>query len=278
MSGVWSPLASFFGRGEMSKVPTPTPIDIYRQAVATRVADRTLSDAERNEFKSLQTELGLSDSDASKAYAEETRSIVEGYLQEALADGLLSPEEDASLIDLGKSLKVGLNFNDEITNKLLDQSRRAWTVLNKPLMPVDSPFRLKSDEKAFLVVFAEALEERSRTSAVSYAGPTVSIPVWEGIRFKMGRMAFLPEQTRFMHSFGKGALVVTGARILFSSNEKTFNLKLEKTLRLETFSDGLKVTANSGKPKVFRYETDRVAGLIVARVWAESGAGVGPGR
>jgi hypothetical protein len=190
---------------------------------------------------------------------------------EALADGVLSPDEEASILDMTRALKLTLKFDDENSASAVGRARRAWAVLNRPLPAVESPFRLQNGEVAYLAITAEALEERSRSSSVSYAGPTVSIPIIKGVRFRMGRMAFMPQVTKYMHSFGEGRIVVTNLRIIFASNDKALTAKFKNVLEVQTFTDGLRVTKTTGKPQIFRYAEDRIAGLIVASAWTEAG-------
>lgn len=259
----------FGSGGSVAAQRPPTPEDIYRQAVATRLTDKVIDDLELEALKTLQNELGLTDEQAINVYKAEAHDIIQTRILEALADGSLDPDEDAEIACFGPSLRLGLTF-DEGTVAALEKARRTWAILNSPLPAVPSPLGLQRGEVAYLAIEAEALEERSRTRAVSYAGPTMSIPIAGGLRFRMGHMAFAPHVTQYMHSFGIGTMVVTDRRLIFASPQRSHTAKLENILDIESFTDGVRVTRTTGKPHLFRYSEDRTAALVVLRAWTEA--------
>jgi hypothetical protein len=50
-----------------------------------------------------------------------------------------------------------------------------------------------------------------------------------------------------------GHLIITNKRVIFRGDAKSFNIKLDKLLELNFYSDGMRVTDDKGKPRMIRF-------------------------
>lgn len=66
-----------------------------------------------------------------------------------------------------------------------------------------------------------------------------------------------------------GDFIVTDRRVVFRGDAKSFAFKLDKILDVALFSDGITVTAQSGRPKTVRFsslENTDVVGMLLTHV------------
>lgn len=247
----------------------PTALELYRDDVEAALADAVLSNDEWERLAARRLELGLTDDDARPTYIAVAMREVERRVLAALDDGQISPDEEVDLDSLGRSLRIDLSFVPD-TQAQIDRAKRTWALANHPLPVVPSPLGLQRGEVAHMWVTAEAFEERSRTKAISYAGPTISIPIMTGVRYRMGRMNVGRETYAYQHSFGVGTLVVTNKRLLFVG-DRSITTRLTNILDLDGFTDGVQVVRTTGKPHLYVYgEDDRDFGLVLARAWVNA--------
>lgn len=247
----------------------PSAEEMYRRRVEAALEDAFLSDDEWSELRAAADEYGLSEDRSRSIYLGAANSIIEQRLLNALSDGQLSPHEESDLEYLAKDLRIDLSFCPD-TRAVMNRAKRTWQLTHDPLPIVPSPLGLQRGEVAHMWVTAEAFEDRQRTRAVSFAGPTVSIPIMKGVRYRMGRYNVGRETYQYQHSFGIGTMVVTNARLLFVG-ERSLTAKLTNILDIEGYSDGVKITRTTGKPHTFVYgEENRDLSTVLARAWVES--------
>lgn len=239
---------------------------VFRAQVRHVLADAHLTDEEWLDLQGKATAAGITDQRARALYIDEGMKIVEERVHAALSDNMFSPDEAADLDRLARALRIDVTFT-EGTLDVLQKARRMWELANLPLPTVPSPLGLQAGEVCHMWVTAEALEERQRTRAVSFAGPTVSIPIMKGVRYRMGRYNVARETYDYMHSFGHGTLVVTNKRLIFAG-DRSLTCRLANILDVEGYSDGVKVTRTTGKPHTFVYGADQSEfSMVLAMAW-----------
>jgi len=246
----------------------PTPEELFRQHVSTVLQDSVLTEDEWQELKAAAADIGLTFERAVEIYREAADHIIEQRVAEALEDGWLTPSEDRALAAVAADLKVDIRLLPQMEQALL-RAKHSWGIAHLPLPVVASPLGLQKGEVAHMWVTAEALEERQRTRAVSFAGPTISIPIVKGVRYRMGRYNVGRETYQYSHSHGFGTLVVTNKRLIFAGS-RSFTARHANILDVEGYSDGVRVTRTSGKPLTYIYGADnRDFGVVLARSWAD---------
>lgn len=227
---------------------------LYREAVDWRIADGVLADVEVAELKACAEELGLDEPTAASLYGASVNVLFNSTVEGMLEDGQLSPEEDERLTAMLSGLKVNALFEDE-TIRILDDARRGWAINNAPLPEIPAPVHLQRGEKAYAVVRAEAWEERSRVSRVSYAGPALNLRVVQGVYLRAGTYAVGGQREAYEHLIGQGDLIVTSKRLIFVGPNKSISPRLDSILQIDPYIDGVRITRATGKPVLYRFET-----------------------
>lgn len=227
---------------------------LYREAVDWRIADGVLADVEVAELKACAEDLGLDEPTAASLYGASVNVLFNSTVAGMLEDGQLSPEEDARLTSMLSGLKVNALFEHE-TIMILDDARRGWAINNAPLPEIPAPVHLQRGEKAYAVVRAEAWEERSRVSRVSYAGPALNLRVVQGVYLRAGTYAVGGQREAYEYLIGQGDLIVTNKRLIFVGANKSISPRLDSILQIDPYIDGVRVTRATGKPVLYRFET-----------------------
>jgi len=113
---------------------------------------------------------------------------------------------------------------------------------------ISSPILLKKDEELKCVIPSTSLREpRSvRMSHGSYGGP--SFRVAKGVYFRVGGFGARSESHEEIKIIDEGVLTLTNKRVVFSGEKKTLNIKLNKIISIEPYSDGMALR-REGKEK-----------------------------
>lgn len=223
--------------------------DSFREAVGSvpiqgAIRDRLFADGER---------LGLQ----MEELLAVARCIVQPILQqrgsEILADGMMSPDEEASLEKLASDLGGKFELADPESERVFRLARLRWRISQGDLPIVDCPLMLKRGETCHAVVAAKAYEERTRTVRVGYSGVSTRIKIVKGVYLNSG--SYRPSRTTESYSFdlGHGDLVVSNKRLIFSSSQKALNWALDSIIDWTLYSDGIEIRRAAGKPVTFAF-------------------------
>ena len=202
-----------------------------------------------------------------------TRRILSGFGQthlskvtsELLSDGIVEPAEDALLEAEASALGLPVPQSHEI-----DEAREIWRATNEPLPEFNAPILLKRGEICHQAQEANAYEDRTRTMRINYSGPSARVRIMKGVYYNVGSMRVQSQKEEYSHSLGSGVLCVTNSRLIFISPSKTITIPLGKILQYVTYSDGIKIFKDTGKPITFELpKVDRPDVIRLVRVIEE---------
>lgn len=105
---------------------------------------------------------------------------------------------------------------------------------------VDAPVVLKAREHAHVSVPARLARHKTRRR---YVGSTqgVSIPVYKGIRYRVGGFSGQPITEDVIAVVDTGTFVLTDQRIVFVGSAKLVQMPLSKVIHVGTYSDALEI-------------------------------------
>jgi hypothetical protein len=210
----------------------------------------------------------MPEEEAIRFFIAHCKSKVEPAIQAALADGLISPEEDARIERL-RERYGGIQLDDE-TKRQLAAGKEQFAAWSAPLLPVNVPLMLKKDEWCAHAVRATVFEERQRTVRVNYGGPTASVRIVKGVYYRAGSIQTQRITESYHHTFGEGVLGATNKRLLWVSPQKSISIPLQKVVMTEPFIDGIKVIKDTGKPLLFVFDGPDQASMVrISRVIEE---------
>jgi hypothetical protein len=250
-------LAKAFGlsQAELVGVRRETGGSAYGRAVERVLADGQVSDEEWAGLESLKSAIALPDGVHEAIFGEKAKNTYQKALSEVIADRRVSPIEQKHLAALAKSLHIDVTLDGELQAKL-DAFASYWRVENGDIPTIDVPINLQKGERAYWKGQVEWHELRTRTTRIGYSGPTLSIPIVKGLRWRVGSFAPHRMTREELTRIDSGILYVTSKRIIFDGSLKNNSLRYSSILSFQVFSDGIAVDKASGRSPYFLFQGD----------------------
>ncbi|MBU3729109.1 MAG: hypothetical protein FGM37_07670, partial [Phycisphaerales bacterium] len=163
----------------------------YASALNQSIRDKSLTDDERSALEALVRHLSIPEDMKTRVYAQEVKSLVQGTVDSALGDAMLSPEEESEFKALAANLGVGLEYS-ETSKAALAQARLNWRIRFGDLPVIDADVMLQRGEVCHFMVPAEWHEMRKVRVGVTYAGPSLRLRIAKGVYWNMGHFRGAP--------------------------------------------------------------------------------------
>jgi len=228
--------------------------DIERQLVHPRykrVVDEVLSDGrvteeERRVLRSMAANLRLGEDTEREIYRPAADDALNDAALRAIEDNRLSPDEESRFQVLAQEL--GIQFRPrETTVADLAKASMYWRIENGQPPEYDVPIALQRGEKCHFASNAVWNELRTRTVRVNYSGPTASIRICKGVRYRFGSIAAQRVTRDELILIDEGTLYVTNKRIIFDGARKNVTIRYSALIAFQVCSDGLILEKTAGK-------------------------------
>ena len=220
----------------------------FLAALMEAVDDGQLTLEEVSQLDALKSAAGLSDEDIAAAR-------IEAYCRAfavAKADRTITDDE---LIDL-KRLKSYLGLSDaDIQSTQWELSRlRLLTEIQRGNLPTgsDAGVVLRRGEVVHWREPGSLLEERVVRRRCEGVSQGVSIRIMKGVSYRIGQQRGQLVSATGLVAVSSGDLILTSKRILFHGDRKSFAFTYEKLLGVEMYTDGVRLTADTGNPRLVR--------------------------
>ncbi len=218
--------------------------DILRAA-----EDGVLTDEEIAQIQARYKELGLTQDNLKGIRVQAYNAA----LQAVKNDGIVTAEEEA---ELGK-LQLFLNIPEsEIAKSKKELARlRLLTEIqngNPPSVSVPNVI-LQKNETAYWSEPARILEERVVKQRYEGGSQGFSFRIAKGVSYRVGSNRGHIVSDTAVIPVSSGEFIITNKRVIFRGDAKSFNLRLDKLLELNFYSDGVRLTDDKGKPHVVKF-------------------------
>lgn len=169
-----------------------------------------------------------------------------------IGDKIITEEEKNSLEDImnyfGLS-KDDFNFNQKAFNKYYTLG-----LIEKGKLPEikehDVDVIFKKDEVLHWGCPATIKKYKRVTNRVSYGGPTASIKIMKGVRYRVGSLGYSTSSNEYLVSEDSGIFWLTNQRVGFKGNRKNFVFPYTKIYSFDLSRDGL-FLAKEGREKPY---------------------------
>ncbi len=126
-----------------------------------------------------------------------------------------------------------------------------------PELPTIEPgFALQRGEVCHWAGPCAWFELRSRTTRISYHGPTLTIPIMKGIKYRAGSFAPSTERTHELVQVDTGILFITSKRLVFDGHSKNSVVTLKSMIRVGVFPGGFEAEKQTGKSPYLKFDGD----------------------
>lgn len=242
--------------------------DIYSKSLADALEDGHLSPEKRDRLDRTSASFGLPAARTQAIYKDQVTRLVKLTFDRMTADRRITGDEETRWKAMAENLGVTFEHNAE-TNALIERFKLLARIEEGDLPVLSPPIKLQRGETCHASFTCTHNEIRTRTTSHRYSGPTASIRIMKGVRWRLGQVAVQRVTREEMVQIDSGTLYVTNKRLLFDGAKKNTVINLSKILHFTVFSDGLKIEKDSGKDQYFLGEGDlEVIGAVLERVVA----------
>ncbi|MDE2150119.1 MAG: hypothetical protein KGJ55_09910 [Gammaproteobacteria bacterium] len=219
-----------------------------------------LTDEEIQHIHSRQAELNLTDKDL-KSIRVQAYNVA---LHAARNDGKVTAEEETEL----QKLQQALNISDvEIATSKQELARlRLLAEIqdgNLPVIGVQDVL-LQKGETAHWIEAGNILEERVVNRRFVGGSQGMSFRIAKGVSYRVGSYRGHLVADKAVVPVSAGELILTNKRVIFRGDAKSFNIRLDKLLELHFYTDGVRLTDGSGKPRIVKFSSSGNTDIVGA--------------
>lgn len=222
-----------------------------------------------SKIEKLQNDLCIPEEKENEIYAKIIEEKFFNLLNEVMRDERFSPDEEKKLKQMIKKydMPVNLSYLHEGKLKLY---RYYWEIEHGDIPEIEGDISLPKSEKLYFKNSADYYEHRTQTKTIRYGGPVVSFKIMKGIYWRAGNLSVERVSEDIMKHIDSGDVYLTSKKLIFIGNRGVKNVRLNKILMMEPFSNGVKIIKDSGKPMFIEMENDAyVFSMILYRLMEE---------
>jgi hypothetical protein len=202
----------------------------------------------------LCSQLRIPETAANEIYKKHAVPIYNQAISDALADEMLTPEEEKELEEVAKALKLNVRY-DEKLQSILDRARRLWRIGQGDLPVLSVPINLQHNERCSAEVEALHYEPRSLTGGIGYSGFSVLYGASD-IQFRSGITNTQRLSSQTMRLLGAGNLYFTNRRFLFNGDSEQTSIGLGTITGITFYSDGMRIVKEASTHQIFTFSSD----------------------
>lgn len=162
------------------------------------------------------------------------------YANKLLEKSSISPEEFTELCNLIDSFNITIPQEEFY---IFTRKYYIWLVNNDSILPNIEPdvieLPLKKNEIVHLADYSHLRKIITRTTKIGYAGPTVSLKICKGVRYRAGLLDVRKTTSTSIDNVDEGMFYITNQRIVFVGSKKNFSYPLNKIIKIEMTSNGI---------------------------------------
>lgn len=244
--------------------------NLYAKSLKEVLADGKVSTDERARLDRLAERLRISEQSRTKLTQLHVAHFAKEQARIVGADQRASREELQGLDDLGAALGVDINL-DTATAASLARYHHLWLIENDqiPSFPVD--ITLQKGEEAHFATSARWAELRTKTVRVTYSGPTASIRIMKGVRWRVGTINLHRITEDQVTVLDTGMFYITNKRVIFVGRKKNATVRLSTLLGIEVFRDGIQLKKPTGRSPYLLFDGDvELASVALTALLAKS--------
>jgi len=219
-----------------------------------------LSESAATTLTTRYKQIGLKPSDLNGVRAQAYSAM----LRAVKSDGVINAAEEAQLDKLETFLRIP---PAEIASEKREL-RRLRTLAeiqsgNPPIINTPNVI-LQKGEVAYWAEPATLLEERVVGRRYEGGSQGVSFRIMKGVTYRVGAHRGNIVIDRAVVPVSSGELIVTSKRVVFRGDRKSINLRLDKLLEVQLYSDGFRFSDDKGKPHLLQFTTPGNSDVIGA--------------
>jgi hypothetical protein len=219
---------------------------VYERALRQAVAGQFTA-ADKVRLDQMAAALRLRDGRARELYSAAAHTALQSALDSAVAHRRYSASDEQHLQELADALGAKLQI-DPNTTTLLGRFRVLGQIDEGHLPSCTVPILLQHGEICHQAIAGIAYKElRTVTKRINYSGPTASIKIMKGLRWRIGSVALQRVTQDVMTEIDRVDVYITSKKVFLKGLKKGTSIPLTKVVHFIVYSDGLQIEKESGK-------------------------------
>lgn len=220
---------------------------VFERTMLETLVDGTFTPEERTMLDRMSTALGMSEAQSNRLYTQAAIAAVQSAFHVAVADKRYNATEEQVVQALAASLGVKLNIDIE-TAAIVERYKLLGQIEDGQLPTVDVPILLQRGEVCHFAAQAiDHKEIRTVTKRVNYGGPTASVRIMKGVRWRIGSIAVQRVTQDVLTTIDSVDVYFTNKKLFLQGARKNTSIPLAKIMQFTVFSDGLQIEKQSGR-------------------------------
>ncbi|MBK8245061.1 MAG: hypothetical protein IPK88_16665 [Saprospiraceae bacterium] len=225
--------------------------DIYRIKLETVLKEDNLTDSKASFLDSIIKNLELPEEISLKITEEiKTKNLTDKW-KEITSDDRLSPDEVKEFESLSRNLNITIQMS-EASKEATEKMKYLWTLENSEIPKIEVDLNLASKEVCYYTSKVEWYEYRKITKRIDYHGPSLSIPVFKGLKYKVGSISPKSISKDEIKLIDSGQLFVTNSKVIFVGTIGNKSIPLSKLLFIESIDNGVVLNKETGTSPIIK--------------------------
>ena len=237
---------------------------IYKNEVEKVIQDGELDEEERVFIEKLQNDLKLPQDVADLIYQKSGQELIRSFMDNAIADAKLTPQEEKELLAISRNLNAELKL-DEATKSDLEKYKLYWQIENDEMPELIVDLNIPRSERCYFAAEESSwYEETEATDHSHFAQSNLSLKIAKGLYWRERNREALDLHNDEWVSVDSGSLYLTNKRLFFRGNNGDKILLLSRILDFIVYENGIKIEKNNDKDVFINFynSTDIFAMLL----------------
>ena len=200
---------------------------VFERVMAEALAGGTFTDETKAKVENTAKALGMSEAQTKSGFRTAAKGALSKAFSAAVADRRYSVSEEAEIEKLAKALGAEIGF-DDATSLLVARYRLLSQIDDGNVPTIEVPVLLQRGEVCHFSNVASLQEIKTITKRVNYSGPTASIKLLMGVRWRLGSIAVQKVTKDVLTQVDSGSLYLTNKRLFFDGLTKNISIPLGK--------------------------------------------------
>lgn len=243
-------------RADVDEIIADETVKVYARHVRRAVSDGTFEDFEKENLEKLKAHLRIPTDVAKEIYSKSAGEILQGFIDGAVSNERISPDEERQMNEIAKNLGIDLKIDDK-SKAVLDRYKLYWQIENGQLPEIVPDINIQKSETLHFSTFVHWMEERRVVKRRNYAGPTGRIKLAKGVYYRVGSLRTNNMAKDEWQRIDAGQIYLTNKRLIFMGAKANKTISINSILAINPFANGVDIQKERGKCPFLEF-TDNV--------------------
>ena len=224
---------------------------IYKSEVQKIIKDGELDEAERNFIEKLQNDLKLPVEVATKIYQKSGQELIQSFMNSALEDNKLTPDEEKELYAIAKNLNA--EVLDQATQADLEKYKLFFQIENDNMPELSVNISIPRNEKCYFQTNALWLENEK--IQISSTSSSLSLKIAKGQYWRNPNNETRDLIKESWQKIDEGTLYLTNKRVFFQVSGKSDKVVLlNRIIDFVVYTNGIAIQKEDNKCIFLEFE------------------------